>query len=87
MDCFFVFILSDHERALMHTGLTHDLQRLRRSAGQTHAASARVVYYELSHDPDSAMRRVRQIRSLRRVRRKALVCSMNPQWDDLTAKW
>jgi len=84
MDCHFVYILSDSRSDALQVGLARDLLRLH---GEAAARARRLVYYEVVDDAESACRRERQLRRWRRERRGELVASMNPQWDDLGAKW
>ncbi len=43
----------------------------------------KLVYYEQTNDVNSALFRERQIKSWRREKKRALIESVNPKWEDL----
>ena len=47
----------------------------------------RLVYYEVIKEPATAIQREKQIKSYARVKKLALIASMNPGWDDLAEPW
>jgi putative endonuclease len=56
--------------------------------GSTHKYSIdRLVYYESFSDPTVAIRREKQIKTWSRVKKLALVESMNPAWIDYAEDW
>jgi len=46
-----------------------------------------LVYYETAQDPLGAIRREKQIKGWARVKKVAMVDSMNPEWNDLAKDW
>jgi len=91
MDCFFVFIVAGARASTLRVGLTRNLSQrlaqLRADPPDAAPGVARLLYYELSEDAESACRRERQLRCWNRRRRERLIATMNPQWDDLCSKW
>jgi len=47
----------------------------------------RLVYYEVIREAATAIQREKQIKSYARVKKLALIASMNPNWADLAAHW
>ena len=47
----------------------------------------RLLYFEITSDPTSAIRREKQLKKWRREKKVALVDSQNPDWDDLSEGW
>ena len=47
----------------------------------------RLVYYEFSVDPAGAICREKQIKGWARVKKVAMIDSMNPEWMDLAEHW
>jgi putative endonuclease len=89
----YVYVLSSRTRRL-YVGVTNDLVRRvwqHRDGtvrGFTRKYSIdRLVYYEPFNDPIVAIRREKQIKSWSRVKKLALVESMNPSWIDCAEHW
>lgn len=47
----------------------------------------RLVHFEKFEGPDGAIRREKQIKSYARVKKLALIESLNPEWHDLAKDW
>jgi len=47
----------------------------------------RLAYVERFGDIHAAIAREKQIKGLTRVKKMALIVSMNPEWKDLSAEW
>ncbi len=45
------------------------------------------MYYETALDPAGTIRREKQIRGWARVKKVAMIDSMNPEWNDLAERW
>jgi putative endonuclease len=45
------------------------------------------VYYETFRYVGNAIRREKQIKGLSHAKKRALIESANPQWDDLSREW
>ncbi|HEV8630716.1 MAG TPA: GIY-YIG nuclease family protein [Thermoanaerobaculia bacterium] len=89
---FHVYILTNHTRTVLYTGVTSDLrQRLwqhRNGAGSRFAQRYRVtrlVYVETWPTAIEAIQREKQIKAGSRQRKLALIASINPDWRDLAA--
>jgi putative endonuclease len=89
----YVYVLSSKTRRL-YVGVTNDLirrvwqHRDGTIRGFTRKYSInRLVYYESFNDPIVAIRREKEIKSWARVKKLALVESMNPTWIDYGEDW
>ena len=89
----YVYVLASVTRRL-YVGVTNDLVRRmwqHRSGaipGFTKKYSVgRLVYFESFDDPTVAIRREKQLKSWARVKKLALVESMNPAWSDYAEDW
>lgn len=88
---YYVYILSSETRQL-YVGVTNDL--LRRLAEHrmgynpesysSRHATTRLVYFEHTSDPLSAIRREKRLKRLSRQRKLRLIEEMNPEWKDLS---
>jgi putative endonuclease len=87
---FFVYILTNHTRKVLYTGVTRDLEK--RVAVHRLGTGARftrrygvdiLVWFEVHENPVSAISREKQIKAGSRKRKIALIESKNPDWNDL----
>jgi putative endonuclease len=87
---YYVYILASRSRAL-YVGVTNDLER----RVQEHWAKltpgftarykiTRLVYFEDTPDISAAIAREKELKGWLRVRKVALIESMNPHWKDLS---
>ncbi|MBU1882356.1 GIY-YIG nuclease family protein [bacterium] len=87
---FYVYILASKRNGTLYTGVTNDL--IRRTLEhkndlisgftkdyQTHL----LVYFEIHHDPESAIIREKRIKRWKRLWKIKLIEQINPDWDDL----
>ncbi len=89
----FVYILASKTRVL-YVGVTNDLIR-RLWEHRTVAVPGftrrygvhELVYYEFSAEPARAIAREKQIKGWARVKKVALIESMNPDWKDFAELW
>lgn len=44
----------------------------------------RLIYYEVTGDIHTAIEREKQLKGWTRAKKRALIATMNPQWNDLT---
>ncbi len=86
---FWVYILSSKSRRI-YTGVTNDIGRRVREhkEGQIEGFTRRyrinrLVYFERYHYVRNAIAREKEIKSLNRANRVALIEQMNPTWSDL----
>jgi putative endonuclease len=89
----FVYVLASKSRVI-YVGVTNDLVRRvwEHRSGAVPGFTRRygvtsLVYYEVSVDPAGAIRREKQIKGWARVKKVAMIDSMNPEWNDLAEKW
>jgi putative endonuclease len=89
----YVYIMASRSRVL-YVGVTVDLfrrvweHRTGALPGFTRRYGInRLVYYEALRDPAGAIRREKQIKGWARVKKVAMIDSMNPEWNDLGEPW
>jgi putative endonuclease len=90
---FWVYIVASKSRRI-YTGVTNDIARRVREhkegliEGFTQRYRInRLVYHEGFRYIDNAIEREKQIKSMDRAKRVALIESINPTWDDLSEEW
>ena len=90
---FYVYILAS-ERRVLYIGVTNDLVRRmyehRSGLGTAFSARYRVtrlVLFEITENPLSAIAREKQLKGWRRSKKVALIEQSNPQWADLSRDW
>jgi putative endonuclease len=79
---------------VIYVGVTNDLvrrvweHRTGIVAGFTRRYGVdKLVYYESCADPEHAISREKQIKGWARVKKVAMIESMNPNWNDLAEHW
>jgi putative endonuclease len=87
-------MLTSSSRRALYTGVTNDIFFRREghlaSDDSTFAGkykAFRLVYVEEFKYVRNAIAREKQIKGWTRAKKEALVCSVNPQWRDLSADW
>jgi len=93
MKDYYVYIMANNY-ATLYAGVTNDLERrvfehkhkLVRGFTKKYNIT-RPVYYEVLGDPWNAIAREKQIKGWLRCKKVALVESVNPNWEDLSAGW
>jgi len=87
---FYVYIITKRWNAVMYIGVTRNL--LKRIYQYKHKLvkgfSAKynvnkLVYYEICEDPQTAIKREKQLKNLLRKKKEALINKFNPEWRDL----
>jgi putative endonuclease len=78
----------------LYTGVTNSLyrrvQQHKRGTGSEFASRYRIdrlVYFERFEDVHRAIGREKQIKGLLRIKKIALIVSVNPPWQDLSEGW
>jgi putative endonuclease len=78
----------------LYVGVTNDLMRRvlehKQKVHKGFTAKYNInmlVYYESTDDISAAIMREKQIKGMSRSKKIALIESMNPKWDDLSAGW
>jgi putative endonuclease len=94
MRMYYVYILASKKNGTLYTGVTNDIERRvyehkhKLTPGFTSRYNVnRLVYYEEFNDIRDAIAREKQIKGWLRKKKIALIESMNPNWDDLSAGW
>jgi putative endonuclease len=90
---YYVYIMTNRSKTL-YTGVTNNIVH-RAFEYKTGSGSEfttkyrldRLVYYERFIDIHRAIAREKQIKGLLRIKKIALIVSMNPAWRDLSAEW
>jgi putative endonuclease len=89
----FVYILAGRTRRL-YVGVTNDLiPRVYEHKNGTIAGFTRrygidrLVYFESFSGPIQAIAREKQIKDYARVKKLAMISSVNPEWNDLAKLW
>jgi putative endonuclease len=90
---YYVYIMTNRSKTL-YTGVTGNLERrtLEHKQGIKGEFAARykidrLVYFESFDRVHAAIAREKQIKGLLRIKKIALIVSMNPEWRDLSAEW
>jgi len=90
---YFVYIMTNRSKTL-YTGVTNNLVRRVRehktvtSSGFTAKYKLdRLVYFERFQDVHNAIEREKRIKGWLRIKKIALVVSVNPSWKDLSEEW
>ena len=90
---YYVYILANISRRL-YVGMTNDLERRiyehkhKLLPGFTSEYNiTRLVYIETTADVVAAIAREKQIKGWLRRKKVALIESLNPTWEDLSAEW
>jgi putative endonuclease len=87
---YFVYILASESREL-YIGVTNDLERrlaehrlgVDPASYSSRHQTVKLVYYELTMDMISAIRREKRLKRLSRLRKVRLIEKMNPGWKNL----
>ncbi len=89
---YFVYIMTNRSRTL-YVGVTNNLVRRAREhktggAGFTAKYKLdRLVYFERFEDVHNAIEREKRIKGWLRIKKIALIVSVNPAWRDLSEEW
>ena len=90
---YYIYILANRSRTL-YTGMTNRLlERVKQHREGTFTGFAsqfrihRLVYFETYRDVKAAIAREKQIKSLARAKKIALIEARNPTWEDLASEW
>ena len=90
---YYVYIMTNRSKTL-YTGVTGYLERrvFEHKQGTKGEFAVRykidrLVYFERFGDVHAAIAREKQIKGLLRIKKTALIVSMNPEWRDLSEAW
>jgi putative endonuclease len=89
---YYVYIMASRSRVI-YIGVTNDLRRRVEQHQQKVVQGftqkyncTRLVYYESTEDVHSALAREKELKGWRREKKTALIESVNPTWQDLSAE-
>ena len=93
MRTFYVYVLGS-KTGTLYVGVTNDIER-RVHEHKHHLIPGftdkynvdRLLYFETTNDPISAISKEKQIKKWSREKKVALIDSMNAAWDDLSEDW
>lgn len=90
MNDYYVYILTNERDKLLYIGVTNSLRRRmyehRNGVVEGFTKDYRIdklVYYEMCHNVEDAIRREKQLKKWRREKKIQLIEQMNPYWKDL----
>jgi putative endonuclease len=90
---YFVYVITNRSKTL-YIGVTNNLVRRVRehklgggSSFTTRYRLDRLVYFERFDFIQNAIEREKEIKGWRRIRKIALILSLNPAWRDLSLEW
>jgi len=90
-----VYIMTKRNNTVLYTGVTNDL-RLRvwehkmkrdRASFAARYNLVKLVYFETTGNVAAAIAREKQIKGWLRKKKIALIETVNPKWNDLSADW
>jgi len=89
---FYVYIMANRSKTL-YVGMTNDIERrvVEHKAGLSAFTAkyniSKLVHYEVTDNPESAIEREKQIKGWLREKKVALIEESNSEWDDLSEAW
>jgi len=90
---YYVYIMTNRNHTL-YIGMTNNLERrvYEHKHGLLPGFTSRykmtqLVYFEVGDDVHATIAREKQLKGWLRAKKSALIESMNPEWDDLSAGW
>ena len=94
MSQFYTYILTNDNNRVMYVGMTNNIKRRlyehknKLVPGFTAKYNVhKLVYYESYNDVNQAIRREKVLKRWLRIKKNALVESVNPEWNDLSLEW
>ncbi len=88
---YYVYIMTNKTNRVLYTGVTNDLKRRvyehreKLVEGFTKKYNVnKLIFYEVCEDIEGAILREKQIKGWLRMKKIALIESMNPEWRDLS---
>jgi len=90
----YVYFLTNKNNTVIYIRVTSDLEkRIYQHKSKTYKGFTsknncdKLVYYETFNDINQAISREKQLKAGNRIRKEALINSINPNWDDLSDGW
>lgn len=88
---YYVYILANWNNKVLYTGVTGNLQRRiyehknKLADGFTNKYNVdKLVYYDSTDDVREAIKREKEIKGWKRIKKDDLVSEFNPEWRDLS---
>ncbi|NTW32562.1 MAG: GIY-YIG nuclease family protein [Bacteroidetes bacterium] len=88
--CYYTYILTNKNHTVLYTGITNDLLRrcFEHKNKLIHGFTEKynvdnLIYFEVFDYVDIAIKREKQIKGYSRIKKVALIDSLNPGWVDL----
>jgi len=90
---YYIYIMTNRSKTL-YVGITRDIikrvfqHKSKLVPGFTKKYNiSKLVYYDVTSDINSALKREKQIKGWLRSKKIALIESLNPDWNDLSEDW
>ena len=90
MNDYYVYIMTNQNNAVLYVGVTNNIERRVSEhksgmfAGFTKRYNThKLVYYEVTNDINTAIKREKQIKKWRRDKKESLISAFNPQWEEI----
>jgi putative endonuclease len=91
---YYVYVLTNRSNKVIYIGVTNNLERRmfehknKLVEGFTKRYNlTKLVYYEVTEDVESAIKREKQLKNWHRDWKISLVNQFNPEWEDLSQKF
>ena len=88
---YYVYIMTNKNHTVLYTGVTSDLKKRiyqhkeKLADGFTHKYNVtKLVYYQIAQNAFAAISREKQIKGGSRAKKRELINSCNPEWNDLS---
>ena len=90
----FIYILTTNDHKVLYIGVTNNLWRrlYEHKMGMVEGFTRRygvhhLVYYEQYNDIEVAIKREKQLKGWKRIKKEWLINTLNPEWKDLSEEW
>ena len=91
---YFVYILANWNDSVLYIGVTSNLPRRlhQHKSGFVDGFTKKynvhkLVYFEQANNVYSAISREKQLKKWSRSKKNSLICTLNPEWKDLSESW
>jgi putative endonuclease len=91
---YYIYFVTNNSNSVIYTGVTNDLVRrvwehkqgIDKKSFSSKYKTNKLVYYELTDNPESAILREKQLKAGSRSKKDELIDNFNPTWEDLYLK-
>ncbi|WP_436515221.1 GIY-YIG nuclease family protein [Ekhidna sp. To15] len=92
---YYVYILTNHSRTVLYTGMTNDIERrvfehkqkLNPKSFSSKYQVSLLMWFETHNDANEAIKREKLIKRWKRTWKVELIKKENPEWIDLSRDW